>query len=457
MGGAAAALIGLMATLAASVAAAAPQITTFTLDNGLKGVVIEDHRAPVVTHMVWYRVGAADEPYGRSGIAHFLEHLMFKGTDTIPDAAFSKIIASNGGQDNAFTSQDYTAYFQRISADRLELVMTMESDRMRNLRLNDDQIRTERDVILEERNMRVENNPGALFGEQADAAMYLNHPYGIPTIGWKHEVRTLTRDDAMSFYQRWYAPDNATLIVAGDVDPAEVEAMAKRLYGPLAPSGVGKTERMRPSEPPQTAPRRLTYEDPRVRQPYVTRTYLAPVHRDDPARAAALEVLSEVLGGGINSRIAQALTVQSQVALSAGAWYRGSALDYGEFGVYAVPRPGVSLSDAEAALDKVLTDFIASGGPSEDELSRIKAVAYADHVYAEDSQMGLAQRYGAGLTTGLTLEQIEDWPDRIKAVTAADVMAAAREQFDIRRSVTGWLMTAPPAAATAGAAEEPRG
>jgi zinc protease len=311
-------------------------------------------------------------------------------------------------------------------------------------------------VVLEERNMRVENDPGALFNEQLDAALYLNHPYGIPVIGWKHEVGALTRDDAMNFYQRWYAPDNAILVVAGDVTPAEVQALAEKHYGPLKPSGVGATARMRPTEPPQLSPRRLTFEDPRVRQPHVVRTYLAPAQHLDPARAAALEVLGDVLGGGINSRIAQDLTVKSQIALSAGAWYRGGALDFGEFGIYAVPRPGVSLADAEAALDKVIAAFLASDGPTDKELSRIKAVAHADDVYSDDSQMGLAQRYGAGLTTGMTIAQIEAWQGRIQAVTAADVMAAAREAFDIKRSVTGWLMTQT-APVAANAVQEPRG
>lgn len=441
--------VGALLTAVAAPAAAQPEVTTFELANGMTGVVIEDHRAPVVTHMVWYRVGAADEPHGHSGIAHFFEHLMFKGTDDIPDSAFSKIVSANGGQDNAFTSQDYTAYFQRIAADRLELVMTMEADRMRDLVINEDHIRTERDVVLEERNTRVENDPGALFNEQLDAALYLNHPYGIPVIGWKHEVSALNLVDARAFYELWYAPDNAILVVAGDVDPAEVRRLAEKHYGPLIPSGIGASPRMRPIEPPQLSPRRLTYEDPRVRQPYVKRTYLLDGDRKDLDRAAAMEVLSEVLGGGINSRIAQALTIQTPTALSAGAWHRGGSLDYAEMGVYVVPRPGVSLADAEAALDKVIADFLASGGPSEEELERIKSVSRASKIYAEDSQTTLARTYGAGLTTGLSIEDIEGWQDRVDAVTADDVMEAARAAFDLNRSVTGWLMTTEP--------EEPRG
>ncbi len=438
-------------------AAAAPKITAFTLDNGLDAVVIEDHRAPVVTHMVWYRVGAADEPRGKSGIAHFLEHLMFKGTDEIPDAAFSKIIAANGGQDNAFTSYDYTGYFQRIAADRLDLVMKMESDRMRDLVLTEAQVLPERDVVLEERNQRTENDPSALFGEQRGAALFLNHPYGIPVIGWKHEVSALTLDDALDFYRRYYAPNNAILVVAGDVDPQEVRRLAELHYGPLAPSDL--PERFRPTEPPQTAARRVTYSDPRVRQPYVVRAYLAPVRRDGQARAAAIEVLAEILGGGINGRFQQALAVRDRVALGTGAWYDSDAREPSSFTIYAAPRPGVTLAQAEAALDAELAAFLAGDGPSQEELDRIKAVSRANMIYAQDSQQTLARLYGAGLAADLTLEQIESWPEAIQAVTAADVMEAARALFDIRRSVTGWLTGAEEtdAASVPAAAQEDKG
>ncbi|SET66337.1 M16 family metallopeptidase [Oceanicella actignis] len=436
--------------LAAPPVAAAPRVTTFALENGMQGVVIEDHRAPVVTHMVWYRVGAADEPRGKSGIAHFLEHLMFKGTDKIPDAAFSRIIAANGGQDNAFTSYDYTAYFQRLAADRLELAMEMEADRMRNLRLSEEQVRTERDVVLEERSQRTDSDPFALFSEQRGAALYLNHPYGIPVIGWRHEVAALTRDDALAFYRTWYAPDNAILVVAGDVDPAEVERLARKHYGPLAPSHP--PERARPQEPRQLAARRIEYADARVRQPYVVRSYLAPARRQDQARAAALAVLAEILGGGPAARLQQALTIGSDLAVGVGAWYEADRRDPGAFTLYAAPRPGRSLAEVEAAMDRVIADFLASDGPSDEELARVKAGARADLIYAQDSQQAMAQMYGAGLAAGLTLEQIRSWPDAIAAVDAEDVMEAARALFDKRRSVTGWLTGAEDAAAPVGAA-----
>ncbi len=211
-------------------------MSEFTLKNGLQVLVIPDHRAPVVTQMIWYKVGAADEPPGSSGIAHFLEHLMFKGTDLIPTGQFSKIIARNGGEDNAFTNHDVTAYFQRVAKDRLPKVMEMEADRMANLRLSEEDVATERKVILEERRSRVDNDPGSILQEQMMAALYANHPYGIPIIGWEHEIRALDREDALSFYRRFYAPDNAILVIAGDVEPEEVRRLAEETFGKLAPS-----------------------------------------------------------------------------------------------------------------------------------------------------------------------------------------------------------------------------
>ncbi|MEO0999242.1 MAG: pitrilysin family protein, partial [Pseudomonadota bacterium] len=337
----------LIALAAALPARGETPVTGFSLPNGLDVVVIEDNRAPIVTHMVWYRVGAADEPAGKSGIAHYLEHLMFKGTDEIPEGAFSKIVAANGGSDNAFTSWDYTGYFQRIAADRLGLVMSMEADRMRDLVISDAVWEPERDVILEERNSRVENDPGAIFSEQRRAALFMNHRYGIPIIGWRHEIEALTREDALDFYARYYAPNNAILIVAGDVTPEEVRVLAEEHYGHLEPSTT-LPERVRPQEPPQLSARRLTYSDPRVRQPYVVRSYLAP-ERDPGAQeeAAALTILAELLGGsGLTSVFGRALQVEEEVALSTGAFYSGLGLDDQSFTIFIVPRPGVELEEA---------------------------------------------------------------------------------------------------------------
>jgi len=431
------ACLGLIVS-AAFPASAQDQVTSFTLDNGMDVVVIEDHRAPVVVHMVWYRAGSSDEPPGTSGVAHYLEHLLFKGTDTLAPGEFSSTVAKNGGSDNAFTSYDYTAYFQRIAADRLGLMMEMESDRMVNLRLSEEDILTERDVIIEERNQRVENNPSALFREQKSALQYLNHPYGDPIIGWQHEMSQLGMEDALGFYETYYAPNNAILIVAGDVTPDEVRSLAEQHYGKI-PANPDLPERSRPQEPRQMAERRMVFEDARVAQPYVTRSYLAP-ERDSGAqeKAAALTLLAEILGGGTTSLMAEKLQFDTQRAVSTGAYYWGTALDDTTFSLVVVPAPGVTLQEAEEAMDEVIETFLETGVDPE-QLERIKMQVRASQIYARDDVGQLANRYGRALTQGLTVEDVQAWPEILEAVTAEDIVAAAREVFDRDKSVTGWL------------------
>ena len=418
----------------------AEEVTTFTLNNGMEVVVIEDHRAPVATHMVWYRVGAADEPAGVSGIAHFLEHLMFKGTETVAPGAFSAIVAAQGGSENAFTSWDYTGYFQRVAADRLDLMMQMEADRMRNLRLTEEDVVTERQVILEERNQRTDSDPASLFSEQRLAAQYMNHPYGIPIIGWRHEMEQLNREDALAFYRTYYAPNNAILVVAGDVDPAAVRKLAETHYGPLALTPDLKP-RVRPSEPPQLAERRLTLADARVSQPYVIRSYLAPERNSGAQeKAAALTVLAELLGGsGNTSVLARALTFENPKATYASAFYDGTAMDETTFGLIIVPVPGVTLDEAEAAMDATIAQFLKDG-VDEAAFQRIKTQIRAAQIYGKDNVDGLARKYGEALAVGLTVEDIQSWPDVLQAVTPADVMAAAAEVLDRRNAVTGHLV-----------------
>ncbi|MCI2399838.1 pitrilysin family protein [Aliiroseovarius subalbicans] len=419
--------------------ARAGEVTDFVLDNGLQVVVIEDHRAPVVVHMVWYRVGAADEPAGKSGIAHFFEHLMFKATDDLESGEFSRVVEANGGSDNAFTSQDYTAYFQRVAADRLGLMMQMEADRMRDLIVSEDQVITERNVILEERATRTDSEPGALFREQFNAAAHLNHPYGIPVIGWRHEIEALNQVDAQAFYETFYAPNNAILIVAGDVDPDEVQALATTHYGPLQPT-PDLPVRARPSEPPQLAERRLVFKDARVGQPYVMRRYQAP-ERDsgDQAEAAALVYLADLLGGaGATSVLGRALQFDTTTAVYTGASYGATSLDDTGFTLVVVPAQGVSLEAAETEMDRVLSEFMEQGVDAA-QFARLKMQIRASEIYALDDVGALADRYGRALTTGLTLEDVAAWPDILQAVTAEDVMAAAARLFDRRRAVTGWV------------------
>ena len=439
----AAALTLAAVTLAAPPALAeetATPVTDFTLDNGMEIVVIEDHRAPVVVHMVWYRVGSADETAGTSGIAHFLEHLLFKGTETMEAGEFSRVVAQNGGTDNAFTSFDQTAYFQRIAADRLGLMMQMEADRMVNLQLDKQDVLTERDVILEERNTRIENDPSALLREQMGAALYQNHRYGVPIIGWRHEMETLDLEAATDFYEQHYAPNNAILIVAGDVTPDEVRRLAEEHSAQIPANPALDTARLRPQEPPQRAARHLVYRDPRVAQPYLMRQYLAP-ERDpgDQRTAAALTLLDEILGSGQTSVLNRDLQFDAQVALHTGSYYDGTSYDDSSFTLMVVPAAGVSLEDAEAALDAALAQFLEEGVDAE-QLERIKFQLNADLVYQQDSTESLARRYGSALTSGLTIEDVQEWPDLLQSITAEEIVKAARQVFDAKQSVTGYLM-----------------
>ena len=416
-----------------------PTVTHTTLPNGLQVVVIPDHRAPVVSHMVWYRAGSSDEPAGKSGIAHFLEHLMFKGTGKIAPGDFSKIIARNGGEDNAFTTQDATVYFQRVAKDRLRLVMDMEADRMTNLRLLENDVVNERKVILEERRMRVDNEPSSILSEQMGAALYLAHPYGIPIIGWEHEMRDLSREDALAFYRRFYAPNNAILVVAGDVEPADVIKLAQEIYGPLQPSSAPLV-RGRVSEPEPRAARRVVLKDERIAKETVSRHYLTPSYRTAaPREAEALELLSAILGSGNTGRLYKKLVVEEKKAASAGGWFSAALLDSGRMGFYAVAGSGASLESIEASMDAVI-DEVREKGVTEAELERVRNAEIAQVIYDADNQVNLARAYGWALVTGRTIEDVNQRAERIAAVTAADIQAAARKYLDIRRSVTGLMI-----------------
>ncbi len=431
-------LLASLIAIFAALPAWAADVTSYMLDNGMQVVVLEDHRAPVVVHMVWYKVGSADEVPGKSGIAHYLEHLMFKGTDDMENNEVSETVARLGGSDNAFTYFDYTGYYQRVAAEHLDLMMTMEADRMRDLALTGVDIAAEREVVLEERASRTESNPNALFREQRDAALYLNSPYGRPVIGWRHEVAALGLEDALAFYRRYYAPNNAVLIVAGDVKPDEVLALAQAHYGPLAPTeGLGP--RSRPTEPPQLAARRVIYEDARIPDPYMVRDYVVPSRQPGAQRqAAALVVLNELLGGNdFTSVLPSRLVFEDRVALYAWSNYDPVALEETTFGVGIMPAEGVTLEEAEAALDRTIAGFIEEGIDPE-QFERVKFQLRAALVYAEDSTQSLARRYGEALTAGLTLDDIAAWPDMLQAVTPEDVMQAAALLLDTRRSATGY-------------------
>lgn len=429
--------------LSLPLAAAEPAVTgseprEFTLENGLHVVVIEDRRAPLVTQMLWYRVGAADEPPGQSGIAHFVEHLMFKATDNMAEGEFSATVEAQGGRHNAFTSWDYTAYYQRVAADRLELMMAMEADRMANLRIDLSDWLPERDVILEERSQVLESRPERVFGEQMRAALFQNHPYGIPIIGWRHEMEMLDDVAATAFYRAHYGPNNAVLVVAGDVDADEVRAMAERHYGPV-PANPEATARARPLEPPHHAERRLVMRDRRVAQPFINRIYLAPVRRaGDQAEAAALQMLAALLGGSPQTSVLErTLTHEQGISLSAWAGYNGTARDHGTFTVGLMPAPGVALDEAEAALDATLAAFIDEGVDAE-QFERVRRQVRAAAIFELDDAAARARTIGADLSVGLTLADSVGWIEALLAVTPEQVIDAARA-LDRRASVTGWL------------------
>jgi zinc protease len=422
-------------------AQAFPRPETFTLSNGLQVVVITDRRAPVVTHQLWYRVGGADELRGQSGMAHFFEHLMFKGTREIGPGEFSRIINRNGGVLNASTSSDWTLYFARIARDRLEMVMRMEADRMRNLRFSDETFASERDVIGEERRQRIDNNPGAVLRERMQAMLYPHHPYGTPVIGWLHEIQALDRDSALDFYRTWYAPNNAILVVAGDIDAAELRPLAQRHYGRLRPTR-DLPARAWVSDPPPIGPMRVAHRDEKVRQPSLARTYRAISYGTDEGRQAhALDVAIEILGGSETSRLYRALVEEQRIAVAASASANTSGLGGGSVSLNATPVEGVSLERLEAAMDSVVAAFLRDG-PTEAELARAKSSLAAAAIYGRDSQQALASNYGASLVQGESIDDIVNWPADIEKVTREEAIEIVRQTLALDASVTGWLLPA---------------
>ena len=435
------AVLALLLTAPAALAEMPEGISHFTLPNGLETVVIEDHRAPVVVQMLWYKIGSADEPPGKSGIAHYLEHLMFKGTDKLEAGELSKTVTRNGGMDNAFTSYDYTTYFQRIASDRLPLIMEMEADRMANLKIGEDDWKAERQVVLEERAQRIDSDPQALFAEERNAVQYYNHPYGRPVIGWRQEMMSLTRKDAIAWYDEHYSPDEAVLVLAGDVTPERARELAEKYYGPIAAKGQPEP-RSRPQEPDQNAPRRMEMHDARVAQPQMTRSYLVPERNSgEQETAAALTVLAELLGGSMQTSVLGRELAIPGKALWVSAGYDGLAVDPRAFSISMVPAPGIEPQDAEAMLDDVLAKFVETG-PEAEALERVKTRIRAAQIYARDSAHGRAYDYGQGLATGLTVEDVNDWPDILAAVTAEDVSQAAEQVLNSTANVTGWLLPA---------------
>lgn len=428
---------GLLALVWASDAAAKVfDPKRFVLQNGLELVVIEDRRRPAVAHFVYYKVGSIDEVAGKTGLAHFLEHLMFKGTEKLAPGEFSRRVSRNGGRDNAFTSRDMTGYFQLIASNRLKMVMEMEADRMTGLRLDAATAAAELDVVLEERLSRVESRAASVLGEALGAALYLNHPYRRPIIGWQADIEGLTFQDALDFYKKWYMPNNAIVVIAGDVAAEQALALARETYG-RAPRGV-LPERQPLIEPEQRAPRRVTLEDPRVRQPNWRRYYVAPAYDGDARAPYALTVLSEILGGEVG-RFHKSMVLEGGSALRVAFWYDGQGRDYGSAGLFGLPKPGVSLDALEQAFDAEIQKLLADG-VTEAEVVDAKRRLAAQATFARDSLDGPARVIGGALATGQTVEDVEAWPERIEAVKKADVDAALKLVFRPEWSATGWLL-----------------
>jgi len=432
-------VLAVVPATSAETAREASEISDFKLDNGLEVVVIPDRRAPIVTHMLWYKVGSADEPAGKSGIAHFFEHLMFKGTKNHAPGEFGRRVAEIGGNENAFTSYDYTAYYQTVAPDALPTMMEFEADRMRNLILTDAVIGPERDVVLEERRSRIENSPDALLGEEVEATLYQNHPYRIPVIGWMHEMEQLNRTDAVSFYDRYYAPNNAVLVVAGDVDADTVKRLAEATYGKV-PRGPDLPPRVRPQEPEQNTKRTVTLRDPRVTVPSFQKAWVVPSYTTaKDGEGEALDLLSEILGGGTRSRIYQELVVKKGLASSAGASFSGTMFDDTNFSIYGAPRGEATLDAVETAIDGEIQKIVRDG-VTVDELEKAKNRYIRSLIFARDSPSGMANIYGATLATGGNSEAIAKWADRLRAVTTDQVKTVAAKYLNPDRSVTGYLL-----------------
>lgn len=420
-------------------------VASFTLQNGLKVLVIPDHRAPVVTQMVWYHVGSADEEEGTSGIAHFLEHLMFKGTKTFQEGEFSKYVTENGGQENAFTSYDYTAYYQRVSPQALPKIMEFEADRMQNLILNEEAVTTEREVIIEERRMRVDSDPAAMLSENTDAVIFYNHPYRRPIIGWRQEMEKLSLDDAINFYKKYYTPNNATLIITGDVTPEKVLELTENSWAKVKRTAEpGKRERVQ--EPDKQADRIVILHDERVTIPSFTIKWLVPSYANEAqfkgakqGDAAALSLLSEIMSGSSRSRLYQHFMVKQSIASGVDASYRGDTLDDGTFSLLGAPRGDTTLGELERQVRDQFAAIIKDG-VSETELEQARNRLMKSVIFARDSQAGMAHIYGAGLSVGQSIEDIQGWPEEIKNVTADQIKDVANRYFSKQKTVTSYLL-----------------
>ncbi len=417
----------------------------FTLDNGLRVVLIENQAMPATGHIVYYGIGSADEAPGQSGLAHLFEHLQFKGTPSHPDGAFSDEIARVGGSENAFTSWDYTAYYQIVAPEHLARMMEMEADRMTNSVLTPEVIDTERLVVYEEYNTRIGNEPSSWLGVEVRSALFTHHPYGVPIIGYMSELASADHAMIIDFYETWYAPGNAVVVVAGPVTLDELRVMAEETYGRIPAAET--PERRRVAEPDHFAPRRVVLEHPQLGQASWSRYYLAPSYTAGASEHAyALQVLSEIIGHGTDSRLYQSLVLDQGIAVGAGSGYNPDPMDMGTFVLWGSPPVGEDDTAAIAAIEAAIEAEIArllEAGVTEAEVEAAVTQLQADAIFARDSLMLGANVIGQALITGRSIEDVESWPEHIAAVTADDVNAAARAVFVLNNSVTGIALPTP--------------
>jgi zinc protease len=413
-------------------------VEKFRLTNGLEVVVMPNDRMPVVSHLLVVKAGAADDPYGKSGLAHYLEHLMFGGTKNFPEGAYDRAIARVGGEQNAYTTRDYTLYYATVPKQHMPAVMTMEADRLANLIIDPTIAARELKVITEERGIRVENNPAAQWHEQLDALTFLNHPYGRPVIGWAEDMASFTPEDAAAFHAMYYRPSNMILVVAGDVTVAQVRRDAQRYYGGLTASAA--PVRAWPKEPPMRLTRRGEMRDVRVNEPRLLRQYVAPsVKEGTSAQAMALAVFAQYLGGGDASVLYDALVRQQNVATQVSVSYDPQSIGPALFRIRAIPAAGVSLGQLEEALNRALEQAMTAPLDAAG-IDRAKTLLKADAVFAQDGLQPLAQWMAQLYAIGLDEQYFYQWTDSIEQVSAASALEAARAVLVAPRGVTGQLL-----------------
>ncbi|HEU5047039.1 MAG TPA: pitrilysin family protein [Rickettsiales bacterium] len=413
-------------------------VETFALKNGMHVILIPNHRLPIVTHMLFYRVGSADDFTGKSGLAHYNEHMMFQGTQQVPAGVFARTMTGNGGEFNAFTERDFTAYYVSIAKEHLPLVMKLEADRMLHLAPTPANFAKEREVIIEERRMSVENQPEALLGEALTAMLFRNSPYHNPVIGWMHEMQSLTREDVLAFHKRFYNPADALLVVSGDVTRKDLEPLAQQYYGSL-PRGEENIRHWR-TEPPQRGARHMVMHHRNVKQPELVRMYMAPsVSGEEKQLLIPSFLVGQIVGGGQTSLLYQQLVVKQKLATGIDASYDGLSQGPGIFTIHATPAPGITLQQLETAVDKEIEAYLEHGNDAAD-LTRAKILLKADTVFARDGSEGMARLLGTLVMEGLPVEYFNQWPDIVANVKDAEVMKTAKAIFNPDDSVTGYLL-----------------